>query len=206
MAATQVATRPIHCDGCTIQATAEHLRRRIVRLEWASRFRPIHISTLILTPMPPAALEDDFYYPGDLPREPAARALFEDLLGACGIATTAKSRESALRQFQHRGLFVAEAVECPVAPEGETGFDELLARLTPTLARRVSFSYRPKSVLLLSDRLNRVARTLDDRSGAELLLWKGAPVALADPSQDGARQRFRAQVSSLLSGADGVDG
>lgn len=206
MAAPQAATRPIHCDGCTVEASAEHLRRRIVRLEWASRFRPIHISTLILAPTPPAALEDDFYYPGDLPREPRARALFEDLLGACGIPTAAGNRESALRQFQHRGLFVAEAVECPVEPQGDAGFDELLLRLTHTLERRVRFSYRPKSVLLLSNRLSGVARTPGDRLGAELLLWEGAPVTLADPSQDGARERFRAQVSSLLSRADGTAG
>jgi len=31
------------CDGCGQPASAEHIARRLQRLEWATRFRPIHI-------------------------------------------------------------------------------------------------------------------------------------------------------------------
>jgi hypothetical protein len=197
MSATQAAVRPIHCDGCTLEATAEHLRRRIARLEWASRFRPIHISTLILSAAPPANLEDHFYYPNALPVAPAERALCEDLLAACGIDPQTGNREAALRKFQHEGFFVAQAVECPVGPEAGTDLDSLLSRLMPTLARRVCYSYRPKSVLLLSQRLNGVAQALGNGIEAKLLL-DGAPVAVADPADAGAREHFREQVRRAL--------
>lgn len=199
MSARQAAVGPIHCDGCTLEATAEHLRRRTARLEWASRFRPIHISTLILTPAPPQALEDYFYYPSGLPTDPDARALLEDLSAACGVNASVEGREAALRKFQHAGFFVAEAVECPVDQEAGADFDSLLARLMPTLARRVRYSYRPKSVLLISDRLKGVAQAL--ASGgveAKLLPAEGEPIGLADPSDAGARERFREQVRGLL--------
>lgn len=198
MAATEAAVRPIYCDGCTLEATVEHLRRRIARLEWSSRFRPIHISTLILTPAPPQALEDHFYYPSGLPHDPGRRALLEDLLAACGVAASGESKEATLRKFQHAGFFVAEAVECPVDPEAGTDFDTLLSRLTPTLARRIRYSYRPKSVLLLSKRLSGVARALAGSPEAKLLLQGGEPIALADPSDAADRERFREQVRGLL--------
>ncbi len=197
MSATQAGLRTIYCDGCTVEASPEHLRRRIARLEWASRYRPIHITTLILAPAPPAAIEDFFYAPEGKPGEPGALAFYEDLLAACGIAGAAESREKALGMFQHAGFFLAEAVECPV--EEGTDFDALVARLTPTVLRRVRFSYRPKSVLVLSNRLAGVAKALSEaETGAEVLLWDGAPVALADAADAEARKRFRDKVSALL--------
>ena len=38
-----------------------HIRRRIERLELATRYRPIHIQTLFLALAPPEAMEDFFY-------------------------------------------------------------------------------------------------------------------------------------------------
>src|SRR5207249_10650226 len=35
------------CDGCGQAASAEHIARRLRRLEWATRFRPVHIHTLL---------------------------------------------------------------------------------------------------------------------------------------------------------------
>src|SRR5437899_12101620 len=36
------------CDGCGQAATAEHIARRLQRLEWTTRYRPVHIHTLLL--------------------------------------------------------------------------------------------------------------------------------------------------------------
>ncbi|MDE3137437.1 MAG: hypothetical protein KGL59_12745 [Acidobacteriota bacterium] len=194
---TAGGVRTIHCDGCTVEASPEHLRQRIARLEWGSRFRPIHIGTLFLAPAPPAALEDFFYAPEGVPREPDALAFYEDLLAACGIAGAAEGREKALGAFQHQGFFLAEAVECPVEDGGE--LDSLILRLTPTILRRVRFSYRPKSVLVLSERLAGVASALRGAgSEAEVLLWEGAPVALAGAGDAAGRERFRTQLKQLL--------
>lgn len=189
----------IHCDGCTIEASPEHLRRRIARLEWASRFRPIHIQTLILAPAPPAATEDCFYSPEGTPGDGEALAFYEDLLAACRIAGASEGREKALEMFQHGGFFLAEAVECPFEGGSDQAFDALVAQLTPTIVRRVRYSYRPKSVLVLSERLAGIAKAIEEAgTGAELLLWEGAPVRLASAADAGERERFRAQVGELL--------
>jgi hypothetical protein len=200
MAATEATgggVRMIYCDGCTVEASPEHLRRRIARLEWASRFRPIHITTLILAPAPAAAFEDFFYAPEGLPREPGALAFYEDVLAACGITNAAEGREKALGLFQHGGFFLTEAVECPV--EDGANFDSLIARLTPTIVRRVRFSYRPKSVLMLSERLAGVGNALREAAmDTEVLLWNGAPVALPGAEDAEGRERFRTKVRELL--------
>jgi hypothetical protein len=189
----------IYCDGCTVEASPEHLRRRIARLEWASRFRPIHINTLILAPAPPATLEDYFYAPEAAPRDAEAAACYEDLLAGCGVAIASEGHEKALGMFQHGGFFLAEAVECPVDDGLGIDFDSLVARLTPTVVRRVRFSYRPKTVLVLSERLAGVARALGEaETGADLLLWDGAPVRIAGAADAAGREQFRAQVRELL--------
>jgi hypothetical protein len=201
MAAAQQSPQPIHCDGCLLESSPEHLRHRIARLEWASRFRPIHISTLFLGPAPPTALEDFFYYPTGLPLDPAARALFEDLVAAAGIppAPETGSREPALAALQHRGFYFASCVECPLEPAAESDFDSLLARLLPALLLRIRRSYRPQSVLLLSGRLAGVAESLAAAGlGENLLLSAGAPVPLPDPADTAARDLFRSRLASLL--------
>ena len=51
--------REIVCDGCGRPATPEHIHERLARLEWATRFRPIHIQLLVLISAPPTGA--DFY-------------------------------------------------------------------------------------------------------------------------------------------------
>src|SRR2546427_11492931 len=41
-------TSALVCDGCGQTASAEHIARRLQRLEWATRYRPVHIHTLFL--------------------------------------------------------------------------------------------------------------------------------------------------------------
>jgi hypothetical protein len=190
--------RVIHCDGCTVEATPEHLRQRIARLEWASRYRPVHIAMLVLAPAPPAALEDYFYAPEALPREPGALAFYEDLLAACGFTAGGERKEDPLAKFQHAGLFLADAVECPVAEGAEEDLDSLIARLTPTVVRRVQFSYRPKSAVVLSERLAGVTRALGE-AGIKV---EALPVAIARAEDLAGRERFRAQVRGLVAGAN----
>ncbi len=38
----------LRCDGCGQLASPEHIARRLQRLEWTTRFRPVHIGTLLL--------------------------------------------------------------------------------------------------------------------------------------------------------------
>ncbi|HEV2388774.1 MAG TPA: hypothetical protein VGS20_16140 [Candidatus Acidoferrales bacterium] len=198
MATPQAAPRPILCDGCALEAGPAHLRQRIARLEWASRFRPIHIGTLLLAPAPARDLEDYFYFPVGMPRHPAARAFVEDVFAACGMPSVQASREPALRAFQHRGFFVAHCVECPLEPRAPADFPALLQSLMPTLVRRVRVSYRPKSVLLLSGLLGPVAESFAACGLASSLVGQGLPLELPDPADDAARECFRSRLASLL--------
>ena len=51
------------CDGCGQLASAEHLARRLQRLEWATRFRPIHVQALLLSLAAPENDAEFLYNP-----------------------------------------------------------------------------------------------------------------------------------------------
>jgi hypothetical protein len=74
------------CDGCGREAGAEHIRARIERLELGTRYRPVHIQTLLVGDAPPEQAEDYFY---------------------------ASEKEGA--ELQRSGIFLVYAVECPLA-------------------------------------------------------------------------------------------
>src|SRR5207253_8014232 len=46
------------CDGCGQAATAEHIARRLQRLEWTTRYRPVHIHALLLGAFSPLRDEE----------------------------------------------------------------------------------------------------------------------------------------------------
>jgi hypothetical protein len=200
MTAALADTRPIVCDGCAREATGEHLRHRTARLEWASRYRPIHIGALFLTPAPPEKLEDYFYFPHRQAEHPGARALEDDLLAACGInRKDGANQDAELREFQQAGYFLAECVECPTGNLGDEEFDTLLATLMPALVRRIRFSYRPKAILPISNRLAKAVEALRHTEiEARLLLRGEMPVLWPAAGDEAGRERFRAEVGALL--------
>ena len=57
--------REIICDGCGQPASSEHTARRLQRLEWATRYRPIHLHTLLLGAISPADDANFLYWPGE---------------------------------------------------------------------------------------------------------------------------------------------
>ncbi|HXT72356.1 MAG TPA: hypothetical protein VN785_00750 [Candidatus Angelobacter sp.] len=147
--------REIRCDGCGVVATPEHLRRRVERLELATRFRPIHIDTLILQPAPSPRVEDYFYRPAHSreERSTSSQAFFDAILSAAGINVAEnKSEETLLTEFQRAGFFLTECCECPVETGGISS-EDLAVRMAPSLLRRVRFSYKPKHILILSSEL-----------------------------------------------------
>lgn len=128
------------CDGCGETVDAAHVRDRIARLEMATRFRPLRIRTLLLAAAPPPALEDFFYF---TQRDPASDRFFRAIVGAAGVDVAGKSTQACLAEFQRHGIYLAHVNECPA------GREVSLERLADTLVRRIRFSYKPKSVLLL---------------------------------------------------------
>jgi hypothetical protein len=144
------------CDGCGAHADDAHIRRRIERLELATRFRPIHIQVLLIDATPPARAEDYFYRAAHREgRSAASRDYFDEIAKCSGLTISPEmSEESTLAEFQHRGFYIAHVRECPA--EGTNGLDEALERLGPVMIRRVEKSYKPKYIVLLSASLGKL--------------------------------------------------
>ena len=146
------------CDGCGQLASAEHIARRLQRLEWATRFRPIHIQALLLAASAPEADSEFLYSPG-------ARftGLAADLLSALSISTAGKSNEEVLAEFQKRGLFLVYLLECPFAlGTAATEAVDVLDRHLPQAVARIRRSLKPKRVLVLSQDLQRFLPQLSE--------------------------------------------
>jgi hypothetical protein len=78
------------CDGCGLTVDAEHIRQRIERLELATRYRPVHIHTLLIGAAPPARTADYFY-----------------------------SSEKEATELQRAGFYLVYAVECPLGERAD---------------------------------------------------------------------------------------
>lgn len=140
------------CDGCGQAASAEHIARRLRRLEWATRHRPVHIHTLLLGGVAPREDAEFLYAPGDEFRGEAA-----DLLRAVGISTAGKAPADIRREFQAAGLFLTHLLECPVEQrvvcDVQTGHGAttLLREHLPSVASRIRRSLKPRRVTLVTE-------------------------------------------------------
>jgi hypothetical protein len=144
------------CDGCGLPASPDHIAERVKRLELSTRFRPVHIGVLFVALAPPFRQEDMFYAP------PASKEFFDPFLEALEIPASsekvapgsdAHSADSArLAEFQRRGFYLAYLSECPI-PENEEPAAATIARLGPTLIRRIRFNYKPKHIAPLGQEL-----------------------------------------------------
>jgi hypothetical protein len=139
------------CDGCGAHVDDAHIRQRIERLELATRFRPIHISVLLIDAAPPARPADYFYRPAASPsdRTSAGREYFDALMSSAGVDARAQpNEESSLAEFQRRGFFLIGAIECALANPADA--QKAIEHIAPALLRRVKVSYKPKSIAMLS--------------------------------------------------------
>lgn len=152
------------CDGCGAVAEAEHIRRRILRLELATRYRPIHIHTLLIGTAPPDRIEDYFYF---------------------------SEREAS--EFQRAGFFLAYAIECPLSQRTDTreavrhAMPTVLKRVNFSYKPQSIVLFSPATEELI---VPLQAAGLADR----LLLHNGAPYpALLDATQDKLTPAFSAK-------------
>ena len=190
------------CDGCGAQVDEAHIRRRIERLELATRFRPIHIQVLVLDAAPPPAPEDQFYRAaGSAPRSIESQIFFDEVTKSAGLKPGETAHEEAtLAEFQRRGFFLAYAVECPV--ESPEQLSAAIAKIAPTVLLRVNASYKPKFVAPVSAALQPLLPMFASSSWAErMILHEGRP--FDHPSRADAQQRseFGAVLSDRLSQA-----
>lgn len=219
---------PVRCDGCAQPASPEHIARRLRRLELATRYRPIHIGVLFLADSPPLRVEDYFYFanedsagsavghPAEAETEPAGapRALFDFLLEVGGVSLgVGKGDAARLAEFQKRGFFLADALECPVeeiAPglrdKALRGCDsewaELLERFGPTVVKRIQFSYKPRHIALLSAHTRHLIPILERAGLADrLLLYQGGPLDWPRTHDAVAQAEFRTRLAEVLASA-----
>src|SRR4030088_1653099 len=127
-------TSEILCDGCGQPASSEHIAQRLQRLEWATRYRPIHLHTLLLGAISPQAPAEFLYSPEEPHAGEAANAI-----AAAGISSSGKSADAIQLEFQRRGIYLTHVLECPLGvPSSGVDFlnNSLITRL-PTLFTRI---------------------------------------------------------------------
>ncbi len=142
-------TISLPCDGCGQSASPEHLARRFQRLEWTTRYRPVHIQALLLGGIAPQSDNAFLYSPeGNYDGEAAI------LLDALQIPKAGKSADAILSEFQKRGLFLTHVLECPLEQGvSPSHAEQFLEKQLPFVIARIRRSLKPKRVVLLSNDL-----------------------------------------------------
>jgi hypothetical protein len=185
--------RSILCDGCGQTATPEHMAKRLQRLEWTTRFRPVHVSLLLVSAFPPEA-DSGFLYaaPGAFQGEAAL------LLEALDVPYLGKAADAVLSDFQRRGFLLVHAMDCPPNPEaGNPAEIQILleSRLSP-LFTRVRRSLKPKRAVLISELLGPLADRFSASSlGCPVVLDNGKPFCLGGADFPAAMARLRSALA-----------
>lgn len=185
---------PLRCDGCGQIASPEHIARRLRRLEWATRYRPVHIQALLLGAVAPHEDRDYLYSPNGGFHGEAMQ-----LLHAVGISSAGKTAEAVHTEFQSAGLFLAHILECPVENSSNAlrNSARFLDEHLPSIASRIRRSLKPKSVILVTEMPQAVVQhMLSIDLGRPILLNEGRPFALGASPQDEEVARFRAVLGS----------
>ena len=210
----------LRCDGCGQGASAEHIARRLCRLEWATRYRPVHIQTLLLGGAAPREDAEFLYAPGGEFRGEAVtllravgiesgRPVSETPFEAQGkevkqkaVPTTAppeKTGEAIHSEFQAAGFFLTHILECPLEPgeNGAASADDLLRKHLPAVASRIRRSLKPKRVMLVTEMPQEVVLDILALDlGCEVILNRGKPFALTPSVNEEEIARFRALLDS----------
>jgi len=185
-------TNSLACDGCGQSASPEHIALRLQRLEWSTRYRPIHISALLLGGFSPLA-DADFLYSGKFGGEAS------QLLDAVGIAHAGKPRDAVLSEFQRGGFFLTHLLECPLE-SGQAGpllCESLFANRLSTLKTRVRRSLKPKRVILISESLAPLVASLSSAElGCPVILDRGEPFGLDSFNSSETAERLRAALAT----------
>jgi len=139
------------CDGCGQNASSPHLAARFQRLEWSTRYRPLHINTLLLGAVAPPN-DSEFIYADASPFSGEAATL----LRTAGIEAAGKTPETIHHEFQRAGLFVAYVLDCPLetTANGAGQLQPLLSKRIPATLTRIRRSIKPKRLALIAPELD----------------------------------------------------
>jgi hypothetical protein len=182
------------CDGCGQLAAPEHLAARFRRLEWATRFRPLHVNALLLGAVVPS-VDSEFIYSDAVPYTGEAA----QLVRVAGIDVAEKSAEAIHHEFQRAGLFVVHLLDCPVEGDANAngGLAQLLASRLPATFARIRRSIKPKRVVLVGAELDALVEKFKAEAiGCPLLLDGAAAFKLND--SDESIERLRSALAAPL--------
>jgi hypothetical protein len=176
----------LRCDGCGQPASPEHIARRLQRLEWTTRYRPLHIGTLLLGAVAPQNDLEFIYSPAGQWKGEA-----QILLAAAGLTVNGKSPEAVLAEFQRAGFFVTHVLECPLDGANSAAINEDIGHRLPAILARIRRSLKPK-------RLAPISLTLEQFLPAfaagdlhcPILLQEGKPFALDGAASSEAALRL----------------
>lgn len=184
----------LRCDGCGQVGSPEHIARRLRRLEWATRYRPVHIQTLLLGGVAPREDAEFLYAPnGDF------RGEAEILLRAVGNSFAGTAAEAVHAGFQGAGFFLTHVLECPLesSPKSASNASNLMCEHLPAVASRIRRSLKPKRVMLVTEMPQEIVQDILALDlGCEVILNEGKPFALAPSVKEGEISRFRAVLDS----------
>ncbi len=178
----------MRCDGCGQVALAEHIDRRLRRLEWATRYRPVHIQTLLLGAVAPVEDTEFLYSPGEEFRGEAAL-----LLRAVGISAAGKPAEAIQAEFQRAGYFLTYVLECPLdnALNPKADLAKVLTERLSVVASRIRRSLKPKCVTLVTEFPECVAEDILALDlGRPVIVDNGKQFALGSTSEEAVISRF----------------
>lgn len=184
----------MRCDGCGQAASPEHIAKRLQRLEWSTRFRPLHINALLLGAFPPENDSEFLYAAPDTFHGEAIR-----LLDALGEPYSGKSANAVLVDFQRRGFFLVHVLECPpsAGASGRAAMQAVLEERLPSLFTRVRRSLKPRRVVIVSSILEPLTgRFVEGNLGCPVLLDHGKPFGMEGVDPGPASGRLRAALAS----------
>ena len=200
----------LRCDGCGQVASPEHTARRLQRLEWATRFRPVHIRALLLGAVGPREDNEFLYAPGCQFQGEAAM-----LLRALGIHSEGKPTEAVQMEVQAAGFFLGHVLECPLendlsamtdGPDGEgrrrkaaaTRATELLRERLPFAASRIRRSLKPKCVIPVTEKLEPFVQDIVSLDlSCPVILNDGKPFDFSDSAGEQEFLRFREALNGI---------
>ena len=190
------------CDGCGQTASTEHFARRLRRLEWTTRYRPVHIHTLLLSALSPLR-DEDFLYASGGEYGAEFRGEAAQILDGVGISTAGKARDAVQAEFQRAGFFLTHVLECPLEAEGSLQADApaALKKRLAAVATRIRRSLKPKRVMAVTEEL---AAVLDDilamDLGCPVLLDHGKPFLLESRTGENPVTRLQEALAASNAG------
>jgi hypothetical protein len=190
------------CDGCGQAANSEHIAKRLERLEWTTRYRPVHIGTVLLGAFAPRE-DAAFLYAVQNTGKFTGEAT--DVFAASGVSCNGKSSETALAEFQRAGFLLTYVLECPLNPgvNDPVAIQALLRSRLPALLARVRRSLRPRRVVPISSFLEPLLGSLTGHELAcAVVLDSGKPFAFDGAGADQVAVRLRQALTAAIAPND----